>query len=74
LFCELYDFRKEIQMKAKINEALCSGCGPCEETCPAVFEIDGSVARVKVDRVPLEAEESCREAMENCPTEAITIE
>jgi hypothetical protein len=29
---------------------------------------------VKVDEVPPEIEEACREAVDNCPTEAISIE
>ena len=61
-------------MKAKVNEELCSGCGPCEEICPEVFKIEDDVSKVKVDTVPSEAEDSCREAMEECPTEAISIE
>jgi ferredoxin len=65
---------KDFSMKAKVNEELCTGCGPCEETCPEVFKIDGDVATVTVEQVPAEVEETCREAMENCPTEAITIE
>jgi ferredoxin len=61
-------------MKAKVNSDLCTGCGPCEEVCPEVFQITGSVAEVIVDTVPAEAEDACREAMENCPTDAIAIE
>ena len=61
-------------MKVKVDAELCSGCGPCEEICPEVFEIVDDVARVKGDCVPSEVEDTCREAMENCPTEAISIE
>jgi len=61
-------------MKAKVNEELCTGCGPCEEICPEVFKIEDDVSKVQVDAVPSEAEDSCREAMEQCPTEAISIE
>ena len=61
-------------MKAKVDESLCCGCGPCADICPQVFEIVGDVAKVKVDKVPAEAQDTCREAKESCPTEAITIE
>lgn len=61
-------------MKAKVDENLCTGCGPCEDICPEVFKVEGDVAVVQVDVVPEDAEDSCREAMENCPTEAISIE
>jgi ferredoxin len=61
-------------MKAKVDEDLCCGCGPCEEICPEVFKIEDGVAKVQADPVPPDVEATCREAMENCPTEAIAIE
>ena len=61
-------------MKAKVDADLCCGCGPCEETCPEVFRVEGDVAVVIVDEVPAQAQESCRQAKEKCPTEAISIE
>jgi ferredoxin len=35
---------------------------------------DDDIAEVIVDPVPPEAEESCREAAENCPVDAISLE
>jgi len=61
-------------MKAKVDENLCAGTRACEQVCPEVFEVEDGLAMVKVDTVPVEAEEACREAMENCPTGAISIE
>ena len=61
-------------MRAKIDEETCTGCELCTETCPEVFEMDDDKAIVKVDPVPPEAEESCQEAADDCPVEAITIE
>lgn len=61
-------------MKAIVDEDLCTGCGLCEDTCPEVFEMDDEMAKVIVDEVPAEAEETCQEAVESCPVEAISIE
>ena len=60
-------------MKATVDPDLCIGCAVCEQICDAVFEMDGDVAKVKVDTVPSEAEECCREAADACPVEAIAI-
>ncbi len=61
-------------MKVKVDPDMCTGCGLCPDICPAVFEMDGDVAKAKVDSVPSDEEESCREAAEGCPVEAISIE
>jgi ferredoxin len=61
-------------MRAKVNPELCNGTGICEQMCPEVFELEEGISAVKVDEVPLDAEQSCREAAEGCPTEAISIE
>lgn len=60
-------------MKAKVNAKVCNGTGLCEQTCPEVFELKNGISTVKVSEVPREAEESCREAANDCPTEAISI-
>ena len=63
-------------MKATVDSDKCTGCGLCTDTCPEVFEIDEEegVARVKVEEVPPEAEDCCRQAEEECPMEAISVE
>lgn len=62
-------------MKASVDPELCTGCGPCVDVCPEVFELnDDGLAVVKVDKVPPEQEKSCREAADECPSEAISIE
>lgn len=61
-------------MRATVDEETCIGCGLCAETCPEVFEMTDDKVSVKVDEVPEDVIESCREAAENCPVEAIEIE
>ena len=62
-------------MKARVNPDLCSGTGLCATTCPQVFELnDNGMSAVKVDQIPTDAQQSCKQAAGNCPTEAISIE
>jgi ferredoxin len=61
-------------MKAIVDQETCIGCGLCVETCPEVFEMADDKAKAKVDEVPEEAADTCREAAEDCPVEAITVE
>ena len=61
-------------MKAIVDPDLCIACGLCVETCPEVFEMPGDVAVTKVDQVPESVMETCREAADNCPTDAIAIQ
>ncbi|MFH1478319.1 MAG: ferredoxin [Candidatus Omnitrophota bacterium] len=61
-------------MIAKMNLELCVGCGLCVNTCPEVFEMQEDKAIVKGDAVPAGNEETCRQAKDECPVEAITIE
>jgi len=62
-------------MKATVDQETCVSCGLCVDVCPEVFELNAKgKAEVKVDPVPTEVESSCREAAEQCPVEAITVE
>ena len=61
-------------MRVTVNEEECIGCGLCAETCPEVFEMADDKARTKADEISEEFTETCREAAEDCPVEAIQIE
>ena len=61
-------------MKAEVDQDLCIGDGICSDTCPEVFELrDDALAYVIADPVPADAEASCKEACESCPTDAIKL-
>lgn len=59
-------------MKVKIDPDLCTACDLCVDTCPDVFEMGDDVAEVKVDQVPAGLEDDVKEAIESCPSEAIS--
>ncbi|MFW6159150.1 MAG: ferredoxin [Planctomycetota bacterium] len=61
-------------MRAEVDPDLCIACGLCEEACPEVFEVGDETAEVKVGEVPGELEDAVRDAAEDCPTDAISIE
>ncbi len=61
-------------MKATVKEEACIGCGLCEQICPAVFELEGNVAKVKVVPVPPDQQDKCREAADSCPVGAIALQ
>lgn len=62
-------------MKAIVDAELCTGCELCVDTCPEVFELGpDEIANVLVAEVPPEAADTCRQAAEDCPTEAIAIQ
>lgn len=61
-------------MKVRVDEELCVGDETCVEICPEIFEMQGDVAITKMEEVPEDLQDSCREAQESCPVEAIIIE
>ncbi len=63
-------------MKVHVDTNLCDGGGPCVDICPEAFELnqEGTAAVAKMDDIPDDLEQSCREAATNCPTDAIIID
>lgn len=61
-------------MIVKIDPETCSGCSLCADICADVFKMDDDLAVVHTNPVPEGAESDCRDAVEQCPVEAITSE
>ncbi|HAM38697.1 MAG TPA: ferredoxin [Elusimicrobia bacterium] len=61
-------------MKAVVDKDLCTGCGLCADSCPDVFEMQDAIAVVKATPVPANAEECTKQAVVDCPVEAIKVE
>ena len=61
-------------MKVRVDKELCSGDEICVDICPEVFKMEDDVAVPQIDVIPDNLQEKCREAADECPTEAIIIE
>ena len=60
-------------MKAKVDPELCIGCELCVNLCPEVFRMEDGKAVVFADPVPEAARESCQQAKEQCPVDAVIL-
>ncbi len=56
-------------MAAVVDKELCTGCGICEETCPAGAITVDEVARVDPDKCT-----ECEACVDECPFGALTLE
>lgn len=62
-------------MKVILNKDACIGCGACAAICDSVFEIDETgVSKVIKENVDGDEIELVNDAIESCPTEAISFE
>jgi ferredoxin len=61
-------------MKVKIDADLCTACGLCTDSVPAVFKMGKDVAEVINPEVPANLEGAVRDAASDCPAEAIKME
>lgn len=62
-------------MKAIVDPDICLGCGICEGICPDVFSLGSeSYATVILNPVPEKFWLDVKDAVEQCPEEAISIE
>jgi ferredoxin len=61
-------------MKVQVDSHVCAGFGVCVGLCPAVFELhDDGYAIVRVSEVPPEHEDAVRQAVNQCPSRAISL-
>ena len=63
-------------MKVKVDQNKCIGCGNCVALSESqIFDFnDDGLAQSIVEEVPSEMEEVAKEAIAECPTEAISEE
>ena len=62
-------------MKVKVNRDNCIGCGACEAICQEVFNLDDEgLSTVICNNFENIDENSITEAVESCPTNAISKE
>ena len=62
-------------MRGFVDKDTCIGCGLCPALCPEIFEMDGGgKAEASKNEIEDKLIESAKEAEEQCPVSAITIE
>ncbi len=61
-------------MKVHVDTEVCAGFGVCLGLCSEVFELnDDGYAIVLVSEVPPELEDAVRQAVSQCPSNAISL-
>jgi len=61
-------------MRAIVDPDSCIGCTLCTQVCPEVYAMEGDKAVAIKGDVPKDCENACKDAAEQCPVDAITIE
>lgn len=60
-------------MRTLVDQDLCISCGTCIDICPDVFDWnEDEKAHSTVNEVPEDLESAVQEAVESCPTSAIS--
>ena len=61
-------------MKVVVNQGNCIGCGACESICPEIFQIndEGLSTVIGSEEDFNNHEEEIRDALDSCPTGAIS--
>lgn len=60
-------------MKVKVDKNLCIGCGACQAIVPEVFELeDDGLAKAIDGEINDDLKEEVTDALEGCPTSAIS--
>ena len=61
-------------MKVVVNQGNCIGCGACESICPEIFQIndEGFSTVIGSEEDFNNHEEEIRDALDSCPTGAIS--
>jgi ferredoxin len=62
-------------MKAYVDKDLCIGCGLCPSICPDVFQMNDDLGKAEVisNDISADLEETAKEAEDNCPVGAISV-
>ena len=61
-------------MRAVVDPNTCIGCTLCVQLCPEVFKMEDDKAVAYIEPVPEQIKETCKQAAQECPVNAITIE
>ncbi len=62
-------------MKVTVDAGICAGFSVCLGVCPEVFELhEDGYAVVRVVEVPPEHEDAVRQAVSQCPSNAIALD
>lgn len=65
--------RRGVEMRVAIDDELCQGHGRCALLCPEVFDLDDDGhGVVVVESIPDDVEPEVRQAISDCPEQAIS--